>query len=101
MTRRLVRCGNGAICRPGLAPITNMRLNMTSNLKVMLSALGVAALLASPAMAKSHARAHRAAPSIVKVPYDARASVRPYASAPAVTVYAPDLPTQPHRYGGL
>jgi hypothetical protein len=78
-----------------------MRLNMTSNLKVMLSALGVAALLASPAMAKSHARTHRAAPSIVNVPYDARASVQPYASAPVVTVYAPDLPTQPHRNGGL
>jgi hypothetical protein len=78
-----------------------MRLNMTSNLKVMLSALGVAALLASPAMAKSHARIHRAAPSIVNVPYDARASVQTYASAPLVTVYAADRPVQPHRYGGL
>jgi hypothetical protein len=74
---------------------------MTSNLKVMLSALGVAALLASPAMAKSHVRAHRATPSTVTVPYDARASVLPYASAPAVTVYGAELPTQPHRNGGL
>jgi hypothetical protein len=72
---------------------------MTSNLKVMLSALGVAALLGSPAMAKSHARTQQAAPAIVNVPYDARASVQPY--APAVTVYAPNLPTQPHRNGSL
>jgi hypothetical protein len=74
---------------------------MRTNLKTILSAVGVAALLASPAMAKSHARTPEAAPSIVNVPYDAHASVAPYASAPAVTVYAPDLPTQPHRYGGL
>jgi len=74
---------------------------MRTNLKVVLSAVGVAALLASPAMAKSHARTHQAAPSLVSVPYDARASVQPYASAPPVTVYAPDVPVQPHRYGTL
>ena len=46
---------------------------MRTNLKVILSAAGVAALLASPALAKSHT--HQAAPSTVNVPYDARASV--------------------------
>ena len=74
---------------------------MTPNLKVMLSAVGVAALLASPATAKSHVRVHHAAPSIVNVPYDARASVQPYASAPAVTVYGAELPSQPRRNGSL
>lgn len=74
---------------------------MTSNLKVMLSAVGVAALLASPAMAKSHVRTHYAAPSIVGVPYDARAAVLPYRSPPAVTVYGADLPSLPHRNGSL
>jgi hypothetical protein len=45
---------------------------MRTNLKAILSAVSVAALLASPAMANSHAR-HHAAPSIV--PYGAHASV--------------------------
>jgi hypothetical protein len=76
-----------------------MRLNMTSNLKLIVSALGVAALLASPAMAKSQARNHQAAPSIVNVPYGAGGSVQPYASA--VTVYAPDLQLQAHRNSAI
>jgi hypothetical protein len=92
---------------------------MRTNLKAILSAVSVAALLASPAMANSHAR-HHAAPSIA--PYGAHASVGPYApvapygaygaygaygsvapygSAPAVTVYAPDMPTQRHENSGL
>jgi len=75
-----------------------MRLIMTTNLKLALSALGVAALVASPAMAKSHVRTHQAAPAFVNVPYDARAAVQSY--APAVTVYGADLPTQPYRFGG-
>ncbi len=68
---------------------------MRTNLKVMLSAVGAAALLASPAMAKSH----QAAPSIASVPYDASASVAPRTSAQAVTVYAPDVRVQPHENG--
>lgn len=49
---------------------------MKSNLNVILSAAGIAALLASPAMAKSHARHHdtgtaAAATTRVYVPDDA------------------------------
>jgi hypothetical protein len=73
---------------------------MRTNLKVILSAVGAAALLASPAMATSHARG-QAATSTVNAPYNARASVAPYAPAQAVTVYAPDLPVQPHENGGV
>jgi hypothetical protein len=73
---------------------------MTSNLKVILSAVSVAALLASPAMAKSHARTNEA-PSIVNVPYDAHASVAPHTSAQAVTVYSPDVRVAPHQNGAL
>ena len=72
---------------------------MGTNLKVILSAVGVAALLSSPAMARTPARSHQAARTIVNAPYSVRASVAPY--APAQTVYAPDLPAQAHRYGGL
>jgi hypothetical protein len=78
-----------------------MRLNMNTNLKVILSAVGVAALLASPAMAKSHARIQQAEPSIVNVPYGARASVAPYAPTQAVTVYAPDLRLPAHENGAV
>jgi len=53
---------------------------MRTNLKVILSAVGVAALLASPAMAKTM-RHHRAAPSTVYIPSDARGSVAPYVAA--------------------
>ena len=75
---------------------------MRTNLKVILFAVGVAALLASPAMAKSHARTDQAAPSIVNVPYDAHASVAPYyRPAQAVTVYAPDVRVQPHENGRI
>jgi hypothetical protein len=74
---------------------------MRTNLKVILSAVGVAALLASPAMAKSHARTDQAAPSIVNLPYDAHGSVARYAPAQAVTVYAPDVRVQPHENGGI
>ena len=49
---------------------------MRTNLKVILSAVGVAALLASPAMAKTVR--HDTARSTVYVPNDARASVAPY-----------------------
>jgi DMSO/TMAO reductase YedYZ molybdopterin-dependent catalytic subunit len=46
---------------------------MQANLKVILSAVGVAALLASPAMAKQVRPA-----KLLAVPSDARASVAPY-----------------------
>jgi len=64
---------------------------MTSNLKVILSAAGVAALLASPALAKTEH--HRAAP-VVNVPADAHAFAGP--SGSLVTVYAPDVKVRSH-----
>jgi hypothetical protein len=67
---------------------------MTSNLKLILSAAGVAALLASPAMAKSHARTATA------VPADAHASAAPFTGRPVVTPYAPDLPQRAHEAAG-
>jgi hypothetical protein len=71
---------------------------MTLNLKTILTAVGVAALLASPAMAKTQ-RHQQKEPSLINVPADARASINPY--APAVTVYAPDMKTQAHPISGL
>jgi hypothetical protein len=65
---------------------------MTSNLKVILSAASVAALLASPALAKTEH--HRAAAPEVNVPADARAFASPNGSL--VTVYAPDVKVQAH-----
>jgi hypothetical protein len=65
---------------------------MTSNLKVIVSAMGVAALLASPAMAKTEH--HRTVPSLVNVPADAHASASTNGSL--VTVYAPDVRVQAH-----
>ena len=69
---------------------------MTLNLKTILSAVGVAALLASPAMAKNQKHQHKAQTTI-NVPADAQASVNPY--APVVTVYAPDVKAQAHTTG--
>jgi hypothetical protein len=46
---------------------------MKANFKVILSVVGVAALLASPAMAKQMRPA-----KVLAVPSDARASVAPY-----------------------
>ena len=54
---------------------------MKANLKVILSGVCVAALLASPAMAKT-ARHHRAAPSTIYVPNDAHGSVALEQQAP-------------------
>jgi len=65
---------------------------MTSNLKVILSAVGVAALLASPAMAKTQRHLHIA-------PADAHASANP--NTPAVTVYSPDVKVQAYPTNGL
>ncbi len=55
---------------------------MKSNLKVILSAVGVVALLASPALAKTRHH-HVASPyAVQQIPYDARASVvEPYAAS--------------------
>jgi hypothetical protein len=70
---------------------------MTSNLKLILSAVGVAALLASPAMAKSR---HDVARSLANVPIDARAEA--FAPAPSVApvatqrVYAAEQPVPSH-----
>ena len=71
---------------------------MTSNLKMILSAVGVAALVASPALAKSHARTNHVAPAAV--PADAHAYVTPNAPHQLVTPYAPDLPQRPHETAG-
>jgi len=63
---------------------------MKANLKVILSAVGIAALLASPAMAKQMRSEKR-----LVVPSDARASVAPYGvneSGP----YTPSIPTLPY-----
>jgi hypothetical protein len=71
---------------------------MKSNLKVILAAAGVAALLASPAMAKSHTRSHDVARALAHVPADTRGAVDSYAPAPATSaqhVYAPELPVAP------
>jgi hypothetical protein len=68
---------------------------MTSNLKVILSAVAVAALAASPATANSHMRANRF------VPADARASAAtPYVAHQVVTPYGAALPEQAHEMPG-
>jgi hypothetical protein len=66
---------------------------MKTNLKVILSAVGAVALLASPAMAKT-VRHHNAAPSTVYIPSDARGSVAPYGyGATEGGPYTPSAPT--------
>jgi hypothetical protein len=68
---------------------------MTSNLKVILSAVTVAALAASPAMANSYVRANHF------VPADARASAAtPYVAHPLVTPYGAALPEHAHEMPG-
>jgi hypothetical protein len=66
---------------------------MRTNLSAILSAAAVAALLASPAMAKAP-RHHHAASSTVYIPSDARGSVTPYGTseraAPRSNPYASD-----------
>jgi hypothetical protein len=71
---------------------------MTSNLKVILSAVGVAALVASPALAKSHVRTNHVAPAAV--PAYGQAVVTPNAGHPLVTPYAPNLPEPAHETVG-
>jgi hypothetical protein len=71
---------------------------MTSNLKVILSAIGVAALVASPAMAKSHVRTNH----VGRAPVAAygQFSATPYAGHQLVTPYGADLRTQAHETPG-
>jgi hypothetical protein len=71
---------------------------MTSNLKGILSAVGVAALLASPAVAKSHVRTHHVAPATV--PADAQAYAPAYVAHPLVTPYAPNVQQPAHETPG-
>jgi DMSO/TMAO reductase YedYZ molybdopterin-dependent catalytic subunit len=60
---------------------------MKANFKVILSVVGAAALLASPAMAKQMRPA-----KVLTVPSDARASVAPYGVNEGGS-YAPSVPT--------
>jgi hypothetical protein len=82
---------------------------MRTNLKVILSAAGVAALLASPAMAKT-VRHQPAAPSTIYLPSDAHGYVGPYGygvreggpytpSAPFSPRYNRDFQDSPGRNG--
>jgi len=64
---------------------------MKTNLKVILSVVGIGTLLASPAMSKQIRSA-----KLLVVPGDARASVAPY-GANEGGPYAPSIPTS--RYG--
>ena len=74
----------------------HMRLNMRTNLKMILSAVGVAALLASPAVAKT-VRHHHVRPSAVYIPNDARGSVAPYGHGSFEGgPYTPSIPTPAH-----
>ena len=68
---------------------------MKTNLKVILSVVGVAAVLASPTMAKQKGP-HNA--TSVTVPSDARASVAPNGINEGGP-YTPSAPTQPYRSG--
>jgi hypothetical protein len=75
---------------------------MRTNLKAILSAVGVAALLASPATAKT-VRNHDGAPSTVSIPSDARGSVIRYGAygfgprgATESGPYTPSIPTPAH-----
>ena len=57
---------------------------MRTNLNAVLSAVAVATLLASPAMARPP-RHHHAAPSNVYIPSDARGQATPYGSSESPT----------------
>lgn len=73
---------------------THMRSNMRTNVKTILSAIGVAALVASPVMAKT-ARPHHATSSSVYIPNNARASVAPYGVNEGGP-YTPSMPAPAH-----
>jgi len=67
---------------------------MNTNIKVMLSAFGIAALLASPAIAKPVPQ-HSVTPSAAYIPYNARASVAPYGTFESGP-YTPSRPAPAH-----
>ena len=79
---------------------------MTSNLKVILSAVGVAALAASPAMAKSHAHHFVAAGAPVygqvytTPPYAGRQLVTPYGANAAEPAHESPGPSHDFQLGG-
>jgi len=66
---------------------------MTLNWKIVLSAVGVAALLASPVTAKERTR--QVPQSLINLPADTQASIRP--NGALVTVYSPDVKVQAHQ----
>ncbi len=67
---------------------------MRTNLKVVLAAIGAAALLASPVAAKTVRHRH-VAPSATSTPYDAHASAVPYASYGVPNEGGPYTPSKP------
>ena len=70
---------------------------MRTNLKTILSAAGVVALLASPAMAKT-VRHHDAASSAPYYPTNARGSVASYGTFEGGP-YTPSIPNPAHGFG--
>ena len=66
---------------------------MNTNLKIILSAVGVAALLASPAMAKSRTHSQHIAHVLSSVPADANASANG-SNVLIVSPYAASTPVQ-------
>src|SRR5260221_13551266 len=75
----------GTLWAKGDEPHILRRLNMKANLKVILSVIGVAALLAAPAMAQK----------VGTVPSAARGSVAPYGVNEGGP-YTPSIPTLPY-----
>ena len=68
---------------------------MIANLKVILLAIGAAALLASPAVAKS--KQHDAAPSTAYIPVYVQGSAASYGAAEGGP-YTPSSPTPSHGF---
>jgi hypothetical protein len=77
---------------------------MTSNLKVMLSAVAVAAFAASPATANSYVRSNHFVPAdahaSATTPYVAHQRVTPFGAQQLVTPYGADLRERPHEMPG-
>jgi hypothetical protein len=67
---------------------------MTSHVTMIVPAAAVAALLASPVLAKT--AHHHSAPSQTVVPADVHASTAQSASHAFISPYGADLPQQPH-----
>jgi hypothetical protein len=89
ISRGLVRCGTEVTYHDrGENRNTREVENMRTNLKMILSSLGVAALLVSPVLAKTE-RHHHVAPS------DARGYIAPYGTTEGGP-YTPDMPASRH-----